>query len=109
MIGVEALAGSTPICGPAEASTPKTPESSYFLKTLHNYLDEIASYFDRRASSGFVEGVNNKLKTVAQRSYGLKRVDSLFRRLLNSEKALCFTNWCFLLHFEKPYKYRISK
>ena len=52
-----------------------------FLKTLHNHLDEIANYFDRRASSGFVEGVNNKLKTIARRSYGLKRVDSLFRRL----------------------------
>ena len=52
-----------------------------FLKTLHNHRDEIANYFERRASSGFVEGVNNKLKTIARRSYGLKRVDSLFRRL----------------------------
>ena len=52
-----------------------------FLKTLHNHLDEIANYFDKRASSGFVEGVNNKLKTITRRSYGLKRVDSLFRRL----------------------------
>ena len=52
-----------------------------FLKTLHNHLDKIANYFDKRASSGFVEGVNNKLKTITRRSYGLKRVDSLFRRL----------------------------
>lgn len=52
-----------------------------FLKTLHNHLDEIANYFDKRASSGFVEGINNKLKTITRRSYGLKRVDSLFRRL----------------------------
>lgn len=52
-----------------------------FLKTLRNHLDEIANYFDKRASSGFVEGVNNKLKTITRRSYGLKRVDSLFRRL----------------------------
>ncbi|MFQ5399955.1 MAG: ISL3 family transposase [Anaerolineae bacterium] len=52
-----------------------------FLKTLRNHLDEIANYFDKRASSGFVEGINNKLKTIARRSYGLKRVDSLFRRL----------------------------
>jgi len=52
-----------------------------FLKTLHNHLDEIANYFDKRASSGFVEGFNNKLKTITRRSYGLKRVDSLFRRL----------------------------
>jgi len=52
-----------------------------FLKTLHNHLAEIANYFDRRASSGFVEGLNNKLKTITRRSYGLQRVDSLFRRL----------------------------
>lgn len=52
-----------------------------FLKTLHNHLDEIANYFHKRASSGFVEGLNNKLKTITRRSYGLKRVDSLFRRL----------------------------
>ena len=52
-----------------------------FLKTLSNHLQEIANYFDRRANSGFVEGLNNKLKTITRRSYGLKRVDSLFRRL----------------------------
>jgi transposase len=52
-----------------------------FLKTLQNHLAEIANYFDTRANSGFVEGINNKLKTITRRSYGLKRVDSLFRRL----------------------------
>ena len=52
-----------------------------FLKTLATHLEAIANYFHRRASSGFVEGFNNKLKTITRRSYGLKRVDSLFRRL----------------------------
>ena len=52
-----------------------------FLKTLRNHLDKIANYFHKRANSGFVEGVNNKLKTITRRSYGLKRVDSLFCRL----------------------------
>lgn len=52
-----------------------------FLKTLRHHLDEIANYFESRASSGFVEGFNNKLKTITRRSYGLQRVDSLFRRL----------------------------
>ena len=41
----------------------------------------IANYFHTRANSGFVEGLNNKLKLITRRSYGLKRVDSLFRRL----------------------------
>lgn len=52
-----------------------------FLKTLRKHLCEIANYFEKRASSGFVEGINNKLKTCTRRSYGLKRVDNLFRRL----------------------------
>ena len=52
-----------------------------FLKTLRNHLTEIANYFDKRAGSGFFEGTNNKLKSITRRSYGLKRVDSLFRRL----------------------------
>lgn len=52
-----------------------------FLKTLRNHLDPIANYFHRRANSGFVEGFNNKLKTITRRCYGLKVFDSLFRRL----------------------------
>lgn len=52
-----------------------------FIKTLRNHLQTIANYFHKRANSGFVEGFNNKLKTITRRSYGLKRVDSLFRRL----------------------------
>ena len=52
-----------------------------FLKTLRNHLVPIPNYFQQRANSGFVEGFNNKLKTITRRSYGLKRVDSLFRRL----------------------------
>ena len=52
-----------------------------FLKTLQNHMGHIANYYQTRANSGFVEGFNNKLKTITRRSYGLKRVDSLFRRL----------------------------
>jgi transposase len=52
-----------------------------FLKTLRNPFDPIANYFHRRANSGFVEGFNNKLKTITRRCYGLKVIDSLFRRL----------------------------
>lgn len=52
-----------------------------FIKTLQNHLDMIANYFHQRANSGFVEGFNNKLKMITRRSYGLQRVDSLYRRL----------------------------
>ena len=52
-----------------------------FIKTLQNHLDMIANYFHERANSGFVEGFNNKLKAITRRSYGIQRVDSLYRRL----------------------------
>jgi transposase len=52
-----------------------------FLKTLDNWLDKIANYFVARLSSGFVEGLNNKVKTIKRRCYGIPRVTTLFQRL----------------------------
>jgi transposase len=52
-----------------------------FLKTLTNWLDEIVNYFVARRSSGFVEGLNNKIKTLKRRCYGIVRVTTLFQRL----------------------------
>lgn len=52
-----------------------------FLKTLDNWLDKIANYFTRRLSSGFVEGLNNKIKTMKRRSYGIYRIETWFQRL----------------------------
>ena len=52
-----------------------------FLKTLDNWLDEIVNYFVDRLSSGFVEGLNNKIKTLKRRCYGIPRVTTLFQRL----------------------------
>lgn len=52
-----------------------------FLTTLHNWLDEIVNYFVNRLSSGFVEGLNNKIKTIKRRCYGITRIITLFQRL----------------------------
>jgi len=52
-----------------------------FLTTLDNWLDEIVNYFVSRLSSGFVEGLNNKVKTIKRRCYGILRVTTLFQRL----------------------------
>ena len=52
-----------------------------FLITLNNWLDKIANYFTDRLSSGFVEGVNNKVKTTKRRCYGILRITTLFQRL----------------------------
>jgi transposase len=52
-----------------------------FLITLDTYLDEITNYFLHRDSSGFVEGLNNKIKVLKRRCYGLLNLDHLFQRL----------------------------
>jgi transposase len=54
---------------------------SKFLITLNNWLDKIVNYFAGRFSSGFVEGLNNKIKTTKRRCYGILRNTTLFQRL----------------------------
>ena len=63
-----------------------------FLITLDTYLDEITNYFLHRDSSGFVEGLNNKIKVLKRRCYGLLNFDHLFQRLfLDLEGYALFT------------------
>ena len=52
-----------------------------FLKTLRRYWQEITNYFVDLRTSGFVEGLNNKLKVLKRRCYGLTNLDHLFQRL----------------------------
>ena len=52
-----------------------------FLTTLNNWLNEIVNYFVNRLNSGFVEGLNNKIKTIKRRCYGITQVTTLFQRL----------------------------
>jgi transposase len=65
-----------------------------FLKLLDTWLDLIANYFINRQSSGFVEGLNNKLKVLKRRCYGLRNVVRLFQRLtLDLEGYRRFSPW----------------
>ena len=52
-----------------------------FLTTLDNHLDEITNYFVNRYSSGFVEGLNNKIKVLKRRCYGIFNLAHFFQRL----------------------------
>lgn len=63
-----------------------------FFTTLDTYLDQITNYFLHRDSSGFVEGLNNKIKVLKRRCYGLLNPDHLFQRLfLDLEGYALFT------------------
>ena len=52
-----------------------------FLNTLDRWWNEITGYFVNRDSSGFVEGLNNKLKVLKRRCYGMFNLDHLFQRI----------------------------
>lgn len=54
-----------------------------FINTLNNNYDEILNYFyyKKGNSSGFVEGLNNKIKVLKRRCYGIFNVEKLFQRI----------------------------
>jgi transposase len=52
-----------------------------FIKTLKKYKATILNYFKNRKNSGFVEGLNNKIKVLKRRCYGLLKPQSFFQRL----------------------------
>ena len=52
-----------------------------FVETLKKYKPSIANYFKSRKNSGFVEGLNNKIKVIKRRCYGFTKTESMFQRL----------------------------
>jgi len=62
-----------------KASGLKCYES--FFTTLDTWLEEITNYFLQRHNSGFVEGLNNKIKVLKRRCYGIFNLSHLFQRI----------------------------
>ncbi|OUL23409.1 ISL3 family transposase [Nostoc sp. 106C] len=57
----------------------------YFPKscrTISRWIDEILAYFDSRTTQGIVEGINQKIKLIKRRAYGLTNFDNFRRRIL---------------------------
>ena len=52
-----------------------------FISTLKKYMPFIANYFKARKNSGFVEGLNNKIKVIKRRCYGLSKIETVFQRI----------------------------
>jgi len=52
-----------------------------FVGTLRKWLNEITNYFIQRQSSGFVEGLNNKIKVIKRRCYGIYNLGRLFQHI----------------------------
>ena len=52
-----------------------------FISTLQEMWDGILNYFKNRLNSGFVEGLNNKIKVLKRRCYGIFNTENLFQRI----------------------------
>jgi len=63
------------------------PEFKELRHTVTNWRDEILNYFDYRITNGFVEGKNNRIKTIKRMAYGYRNMDNFRLRILatNSE------------------------
>ena len=57
------------------------PGFERFLGTLAHWHEAIGNYFIARDNSGFVEGLNNRLKVIKRRCYGIFKPEHLFQRL----------------------------
>jgi transposase len=55
--------------------------SESFLPTSEKRMEEITNYFTERQTSGFAEGLNNRIKVIKRRCYGIFDVRHLFQRI----------------------------
>lgn len=62
-----------------EASEVKCFKS--FIETVKKYEGYIGNYFMRRETSGWVEGINNKVKVIKRRCYGITNLKHFFQRI----------------------------
>ncbi|BAG01198.1 ISL3-like element ISMae36 family transposase [Microcystis aeruginosa] len=58
-------------------------------QTIRNWFGEIISYFERRTTNGVVEGINNKLKLIKRRGYGLRNFRNFWVRSMLSWHLVC--------------------
>lgn len=65
----------------AKARETKLTCFDRFIQCLDKSRADILAYFDGRHTSGFVEGLNNRLKLIKRRCYGLLDAGKLFQRI----------------------------
>ena len=60
----------------------KEPLFPKFRKTLSNWMDKIANYFQHRTTSAMVEGINNKIKLIKRRAFGFRNFENFRLRVI---------------------------
>ena len=64
-----------------QVKTSKITGFNRFLSTLTKREKEILNYFDNRHTSGFVSVLNNKIKVIKRRCYGILNIEHWFQRI----------------------------
>ena len=65
-----------------EITSRSLREFKELLHTLSNWRQEILNYFDYRITNGFVEGKNNRIKTIKRMAYGYRNMNNFRLRIL---------------------------
>lgn len=65
-----------------EIRNSSLPAFKQLLPMLTNWRDEILNYFEYRITNGFVEGKNNRIKTMKRMAYGYRNMDTFRLRIL---------------------------
>jgi transposase len=60
-----------------------------FITMLEGHWDGILAYFEDRRTSGPVEGINNKVRVVMRRGYGIRSLPTLWSRLVLDVNWAC--------------------
>lgn len=60
-----------------------TSEYYAFVRTLLNWEENILNYFDNWVSSGFVEGVNNKIKLIKRKAFGFVNFENFRIKIID--------------------------
>lgn len=55
--------------------------SENFLPTSEKHTEEITDYFTERFTGGFAEGLNNRIRVIRRRCYGIFNTTHLFQRI----------------------------
>jgi transposase len=54
-----------------------------FVRTLLNWKENILNYFEEHISSGFVEGVNNKIKLIKRKAFGFNNFENFRIKIID--------------------------
>lgn len=60
------------------------PHLEWFARFLKSHFDGIVSHAECRISSGKMEGINNKIKTLRRQSYGFADTEYFFLKIIDS-------------------------